>query len=185
MPMLHVTPIASACSFVRSLTAESLNKWHRLGDMNILRHWLLASFMLAGPTRAEAFQAGYWISSSRQIVLQISPCGGDLCGFIEGIALDHPSDAMPTDWQGRSQCGFLMLRVSPTPAKPSAPRWRGVLQDPRNGHIYRTTVRFDNAGNLVLHGYIGLPLFGRTQVWPKFHHQVLAGCHVPSLDGTT
>lgn len=63
---------------------------------------LLAGVMLAGsalPAWAAGFTPGYWVSSGHEIVLEISQCGDDLCGFIAGIALDHPGDAMPTDWQ--------------------------------------------------------------------------------------
>ncbi|MBU6419322.1 MAG: DUF2147 domain-containing protein [Proteobacteria bacterium] len=144
----------------------------------------MAAASLATSARADSFKPGYWVSTGREIVLQIDPCGKDLCGFIAGIALDHPGDAMPQDWRGRPQCGFLMLRVAPVEAGANnAPRWKGVLQDPRNGDVYRTTVKFDAAGNLDLHGYIGLPLLGRTQIWPKFHGRILPGCHAPSLDG--
>ncbi|MBU6448636.1 MAG: DUF2147 domain-containing protein [Rhodospirillales bacterium] len=117
-------------------------------------------------------------------MLQITPCGADLCGFIAGIALSHPGDAMPVNWQGKPQCGFLMLRVAPAqPAGNGGKRWKGALQDPRNGNVYRTTVKFNAAGNLELHGYIGIPVLGETQLWPKFDAKILPGCHVPSLDG--
>lgn len=148
---------------------------------------LLAGVMLAGsalPAWAAGFTPGYWVSSGHEIVLEISQCGDDLCGFIAGIALDHPGDAMPTDWQGRPQCGFLMLRVAPDgKTGDGTPRWRGVLQDPRNGNVYRTMVKFDAKGNLDLHGYIGVPVLGETQLWPKFTGKVEPGCHVPELDG--
>ncbi|MDE1907555.1 MAG: DUF2147 domain-containing protein [Rhodospirillales bacterium] len=155
-----------------------------------MRVLLLVSFMLASTAfgasaQAKPFKSGYWISSGREIVLQITPCGDDLCGFIAGIALTHPGDAMPDTWRGQPQCGFLMLRVAPAqPAGDGTKRWKGSLQDPRNGSVYRTTVKFDPAGNLQLHGYIGVPLLGETQLWPKFNKKILANCHVPSLDGT-
>ncbi|MGE4481222.1 DUF2147 domain-containing protein [Acidocella sp.] len=154
--------------------------------MSRLCAWVLAGLALASTNTARAasssFTPGYWESTGHEIVLQIVPCGGDLCGFIAGIALTHPDDPMPKDWRGTPQCGFLMLRVSPETGE--AGHWKGVLQDPRNGKVYRTTIKFDAQGNLDLHGYIGLPLLGETQLWPKFTGQVLPGCHVPSLDGT-
>ncbi len=168
---------------------QSLNKRLRLGDINLHRLRLLAGIALvsavsAQSARAEPFTPGYWLASDHSIVVQIAPCGGDLCGFITGIALKHPGDAMPLDWRGRPECGFLILRVSPTQvADNGTPRWKGVLQDPRNGNVYRTTVKFDDAGNLDLHGYIGLPVLGQTQLWPKFTGEMLPGCHVPELDG--
>ena len=187
--LLHISPVEPVSRFVRKFLTASLSKRHRLGDLGFLHRWRLAGFILAGatlvaPVPAQAFQPGYWVSTGREIVLLITPCGGDLCGFIAGISLAHPGDAMPKDWQGQSQCGFLMLRVMPAqPASDGTARWKGALQDPRNGNVYRTMVKFDSAGNLDLHGYIGLPLLGKTQVWPKFDSEIQPGCHVPSLDG--
>lgn len=189
MILLHISPVAPRPRFVRKTRSASLNKRRRLGEFILHHLWLLAGLALAStiapqPAKAAPFQPGYWVSSGRQIVLEIAPCGGDLCGFMAGIALDHPGDQMPKDWRGKPQCGFLMLRVSPIqPMKDGTPRWKGVLQDPRNGKVYRTTVKFDQAGNLDLHGYIGLPLLGKTQVWPRFTGTILPGCHVPELDG--
>lgn len=187
--LLHINAAALTSRLVKKFRTASLNKRHRLGDFHSTRLRLLASFVLAGAAaaasaQAKPFKSGYWVSSGREIVLQIAPCGDDLCGFIAGIALSHPGDAMPTDWRGQPQCGFLMLRVAPAPpADDGTERWKGALQDPRNGNVYRTMVKFDAAGNLGLHGYIGLPILGETQVWPKFNGQILPGCHVPSLDG--
>ncbi len=188
--LLHINTAAPRSRFVRNSETESLNKRRRLGDLNFSRVLLLVSFILAGTAfatsaQAKPFKSGYWVSSGREIVLEITPCADDLCGFIAGIALTHPGDAMPDDWRGQPQCGFLMLRVAPAqPAEDGTKRWKGSLQDPRNGNVYRTTVRFDTAGNLKLHGYIGLPLLGETQLWPAFKGKILPGCHVPSLDGT-
>lgn len=133
---------------------------------------------------AEDFTPGYWESSGHEILLQITPCGADLCGFIAGMQLDHATDPIALDWRGKSQCGFQMLRVSPTdPASDGQPRWKGVLQDPRNGDVYRTMLKFDSKGNLDLHGYIGVPILGETQVWEKFTGDVPPDCHVPAMIG--
>lgn len=44
----------------------------------------------------------------------------------------------------------------------------GQILDPDTGHIYRATLTPQNNGqNLKVHGYIGIPLFGRTQIWNK------------------
>ncbi|SHF20613.1 Uncharacterized conserved protein, DUF2147 family [Acidocella aminolytica 101 = DSM 11237] len=186
--VLHIISVAAPSVFVRRVVTSSLNKRHCLGDYILYRVRLLAGILLASAVSvnlasAAPFKSGYWESTGHQIVLQIVSCGADLCGFITGIALDHPDDPMPRDWRGQSQCGFLMLRVAPDgTTRQGAPRWKGVLQDPRNGDVYRTMVSFDKAGQLDLHGYIGLPILGETQIWPKFTGQIHPGCHVPALD---
>jgi uncharacterized protein (DUF2147 family) len=187
--LLHINPVAARSGFVKKTATASLNKRLRLGDLNLYRLWLLAGFTLAGATPALAtpmppFTPGYWTTAGHEIVLEMAPCGPDLCGFIAGIALSHPAAPMPKDWRGRPQCGDLMLRVSPMkPAANGWARWTGVLQDPRNGNVYHAAMQLDSSGNFHLHGYIGIPLLGESQIWPKFNGEVLPGCRVPELNG--
>jgi uncharacterized protein (DUF2147 family) len=48
-------------------------------------------------------------------------------------------------------------------------RWDGgTVLDPENGRAYDATMRLaDGGGRLVLRGYIGISLFGRTQTWER------------------
>jgi uncharacterized protein (DUF2147 family) len=43
---------------------------------------------------------------------------------------------------------------------------RGRVLDPKSGNIYRGTMTLVNNGQaLQLRGYIGIPIFGRTETW--------------------
>jgi uncharacterized protein (DUF2147 family) len=42
----------------------------------------------------------------------------------------------------------------------------GEILDPENGKIYRATIHLEENGKkLVVRGYIGISLFGRSQTW--------------------
>jgi uncharacterized protein (DUF2147 family) len=44
----------------------------------------------------------------------------------------------------------------------------GHILDPDKASIYRCTLQLQNENNdLKVHGYIGIPLFGRTQIWHR------------------
>ena len=44
----------------------------------------------------------------------------------------------------------------------------GRILDPNKGSTYRCTLKVEDQGQkLHVHGYIGIPLFGRTQVWER------------------
>jgi uncharacterized protein (DUF2147 family) len=47
--------------------------------------------------------------------------------------------------------------------------WKnGEILDPNNGKTYNSTVQLtDNNQKLNVRGYIGMPLFGRSQVWER------------------
>lgn len=48
-------------------------------------------------------------------------------------------------------------------------RWdQGHILDPENGKTYRCSVRVtENGKKLNVHGYIGIPLLGRSQLWER------------------
>ena len=44
----------------------------------------------------------------------------------------------------------------------------GTILDPRNGKLYHATIRLINSGQqLKVHGYVGMPLFGKTVIWQR------------------
>lgn len=98
-------------------------------------------------------------------MIAIGPCGDGLCGRIAGI-LDWPADGhAPVDVDGQPQCGLTIISdVHPG----SADRWAASITDPENGRVYDAQLWVDRAGRLHLRGYIGLPLFGQTQIWTPY-----------------
>lgn len=48
-------------------------------------------------------------------------------------------------------------------------RWNnGKILDPKNGKTYNSTVQLtDGNTRLNVRGYIGIPMFGRTQIWER------------------
>ena len=84
---------------------------------------------------------------------------------------------MPLDWLGRPQCGMTILQTAPiTDTTTGNTRWVGTLQDPRNGNVYRASIALNSNHKLRLHGYVGLPIFGLTQIWQPFNGRTFADC---------
>jgi uncharacterized protein (DUF2147 family) len=51
----------------------------------------------------------------------------------------------------------------------------GTITDPRDGTVYRATMRVSADGRkLDVRGYIGISLFGRTQIWNRLPDNALA-----------
>lgn len=112
----------------------------------------------------------------------MAPCGGALCGTIAGISV-WPKDGAPVrDVTGAPQCHMLLL--GPLMLQGDG-RWHGTVRDPEDGRVYRAEVWVAADGALRLRGYIGLPVFGSTQVWPAFHGTVGEDCHFRLAGGGT
>jgi uncharacterized protein (DUF2147 family) len=107
-------------------------------------------------------------------VIEIGWCGATLCGRIVGIPRT-PGEPMPTDNQGRPQCGLTII-TDESPTRDG--RWLGHVIDPRSGDRYHAELWVDDAGRLHLRGFVGAPLLGRTEILYRFRGRLTAGCGV-------
>ena len=72
---------------------------------------------------------GSWLTANGHGVVAIAQCGDALCGRIVGIDRE-PTEPMPTDVHGRSQCGLTII----TNERPTGDgTWLGEITDPRDG----------------------------------------------------
>ena len=110
---------------------------------------------------------GRWVMPNHAAVLEIVPCGPDLCGQIVGMLL-APTDPVPKDWTGVSQCDLTIIRVAPERRGDGQVVWHGIIVNPRNGSAYHVELKIGADRQLKLRGYVGLPIFGRTQSWPSY-----------------
>ena len=136
---------------------------------------LSGSWMMPG-----ASPTGRWVTPQHDAVIEIIPCGANLCGQIVGMAL-APGAPVPQDWQGDSQCNLTILEVAPDDNGDGTTSWSGSILDPRDGSVYHASIRLDAAHNLNLHAYIGLPIFGETQSWTPYHGTKLRSCRLPGM----
>jgi uncharacterized protein (DUF2147 family) len=132
----------------------------------------LGLFVSSASAAPIASPIGTWLTANSHGVIAIAQCGDALCGRIVGIDR-APTDPMPTDVDGRSQCGLTII----TNEKPTGDgTWVGQITDPRDGDTYQAELWVDDSGDLHLRGYIGIPLLGSTQVWRKFTGHLTAEC---------
>jgi uncharacterized protein (DUF2147 family) len=110
---------------------------------------------------------GYWQEPSGSVV-QVAPCGTEICAVLAQITKDAPTelDVHNPDPARHSQrlCG---LRIGygfhlTDPAHAEG----GWLYDPRSGQTYHGEIKIAGK-DLFLRGYIGIRLFGRTEIWTR------------------
>jgi uncharacterized protein (DUF2147 family) len=155
-------------------------------------HYLLAAMkyhlFLAGvllllvyPARAQhapqtgPSPTGVWLTQDHGGVIAITQCEDRLCARIVGVVLDHPTDPVPVDYRGVSQCGLALISDARL-ARPGL--WKGHILDPRNGDVFDVELKLDAQGRLALRGYLGVPLLGRTETWTRYHGAVPSDCRM-------
>lgn len=148
----------------------------RVPPRALLRRSAIPIFlMLAGAAQAQApSPAGLWRSYDDRTgrergLIRIREEAGQLIGSITGTI--DPAEAARTcdnckgDRHGRPILGLTIL----TGLHRQGEGWAGgEIVDPETGSVYRCSLRLAKGGaELVLRGYIGIPLFGRTQTWRR------------------
>lgn len=125
------------------------------------------------PAHSASTIFGRWLTQGGDGVVDVRPCGADLCGYIVGLNVPRlPSGDVPRDSRGRPQCDLQILRAQP--AEPG--RWDGRIIDPNGGTAWHCTLRLDEEGHLRLRGYVLTPLFGLTQTWTPYAGPLRPDC---------
>ncbi len=144
--------------------------------MGKIGYFVLAILVMTlgtGPAWA-AGAIGTWATKEGKSHVTITACGDKLCGTI--VWLKEPlndkgepkHDANNPDkaLQGRPIIGLPLL--ANFEATDDANYWEnGKIYNPEDGEVYSCTLTLVDSDTLEVHGYVGLPLFGKTQVWKR------------------
>ena len=142
-----------------------------------MRQPLLAPLLLlatiAAPLRAQTTPAGRWqtisdVDGKPTAVIEIREVDGALVGVVRALLGDaNPPDAVcdacPGEKRGQRIVGMEILWGM----RPDGDGWSGgAILDPDNGKVYRANMHLEDDGKkLVVRGYIGFAMFGRSQSW--------------------
>ena len=115
---------------------------------------------------------GRYLTASGNFEVELARCGAALCGRVSKVIANHsmsrPGEAMQAA-DARDPMGLQLLSNfvvdGDTSAEPA--QWRGDIYNRENGKTYSCLMSLDERGDLVLRAYVGLPLFGKTQVWQR------------------
>jgi uncharacterized protein (DUF2147 family) len=101
-------------------------------------------------------------------IVRIFEKDGKLFGRIEHTGDRSICHACPDERKDQPYDGLVIIRnMQQGVADPLA--WEGGdVLDPETGKIYRLKMHLDDSGSsLVVHGYIGVSLIGRSQTWGR------------------
>ena len=135
---------------------------------------LFGPLALGGAAAPPASPEGYWLTEKHNGVIEIVRCGAGLCGKLAWFRIEPDSDnpraldLKNPDPAKRTQslCALTFM----TGFRPvAANRWEdGTIYDPDSGNTYHGTIQLRADGRLDLHGYIGISLIGRSEIWTRY-----------------
>lgn len=129
--------------------------------------------MAAGPAMAANSPLGWWLDQTGKGGVYIYQCGQYLCGKVEWLRTPLNKDGKPVEdvlnsnasLRTRQLCGILTMGNFVADG-PNA--WKGGwIYDAANGKTYDSVMHLKDDGTLVVRGYIGTPMFGRSETWTR------------------
>ena len=133
-----------------------------------------AALLIAQPTQAgEVTAVGLWWADGGSAKVQVQEMDGALQGTIVWLRAPFGLDGNPLRDANHPDAarrdapviGIQML-AGFAPDEDTTGRWSGgSVYDPGNGRTYRGTITMDGDNRLLLRGFMGISLFGRTTTW--------------------
>ncbi|MDD2176105.1 DUF2147 domain-containing protein [Acidovorax sp. D2M1] len=116
---------------------------------------------------------GRWITESGNLEVNIAPCnpGGSntLCGKVVRVLANRSMSAPGTDMvaaDARPALGMTLLSGL-RQADGGNSEYQGEIYNRENAKTYRVNLTPAEPEQLLVHAYVGIPLFGKTQVWRR------------------
>ena len=101
-------------------------------------------------------------------VIRVEPCGDKLCATLVKITDQAPprTDVHNPDARARIRPLCLLVIGRNFNAENDSHADGGTLYDPKSGRTYHGEMKAEG-DRLVLRGYVGLKLFGRSETWTR------------------
>jgi uncharacterized protein (DUF2147 family) len=136
----------------------------------------LAAMLTLSSAQAQATPAGLWktiddSTKKERSLVRIVDTDGVISGKLEKLLdpeakQDAVCDECSDDRKGQPLVGLSIIRGAKKSADTDGLWDGGTILDPANGKTYKLRLKPVEGGKkLEVRGYVGAPLFGRTQTW--------------------
>jgi uncharacterized protein (DUF2147 family) len=134
------------------------------------------AFASFGAWAQQASPVGVWKtiddqSGKPKSLIRITERGGEFRGKIEKLFREPGEDPNPTcdKCEGELKDKPILGMTILTGMKPDGDEYNGgLILDPASGKVYKSKMAvIDGGKKLNVRGYVGVPLFGRTQTWVR------------------
>jgi uncharacterized protein (DUF2147 family) len=130
----------------------------------------LATLAHAAPLTSDSI-AGFWLTDDKDGVIELYPCGAQICGRFHWLKDDSPEKPSLDDHnhdptlRQRPLCGLpFMGAFQPEEGGKFDNGW---IYSVRDGNTYSASLSLLNADSLELRGYFLIPLLGESRTWTR------------------
>lgn len=117
--------------------------------------------------------SGLWLTEDGKAKIKIEHCDAHLCGNIVWLEKPLTKEGKPKVDKNNPdptlrERPLIGLQILTGFSAAGEGVWEeGKIYSPSEGDFYNANIAKDGAGRLKLRGYVGIPLFGKTQVWTR------------------
>ncbi len=131
----------------------------------LLASILAGSAVLAGNWPANTI-IGTWLVPKEDAKITISKCGAKYCGQISWLKTPEDLDVNNPDKSKRTR-KILGLDILKGFVFDDGEWSDGKIYDPDTGNTYKCKMWMESKNKLAVKGYVGISLFGRSEVWTR------------------
>ncbi len=111
--------------------------------------------------------AGRWVTESGNLEVEIAPCGDALCGAVVKVLANRSMSAPGQPMEAADPRPALGMVILSGLRSQGDGDYDGRIYNRENAKHYSARLRLGAPDQLVIRAYIGLPLFGKTQLWRR------------------
>ena len=115
----------------------------------------------------QAPQVGRWTTESGNLEVDIAACGDALCGTVVRVLANRSMGAPGQDMDAADKRPALGMRILTGLRASGDGTLTGDIYNRENAKTYRVNLTPAEPEQLLVHAYVGIPLFGKTQVWRR------------------
>jgi len=143
----------------------------RIFSLLLLTMLTILSPLAAGAEDQRPTPLGLWLTENERSVVEVHPCSANttkLCGRIHwiiegGMQFDEKNPDVTA--RKNPMCG---LQIMSNFHQHDTMNWiDGRIYKADEGDTYNATMQMLPTGKMIVRGYIGMPLFGKSQTWTR------------------
>lgn len=145
----------------------------------------LSGATMAHSSAAHSKAIGKWLTENERAVIEIKSCDShrSLCGEIYWIidgGMQYDTENEDEIKRGQPLCGLTILHGFEKSDNLDQEEWiDGKIYKADDGDIYNASLSLVDENRLRVHGYVGIPLFGKTQMWTRVDEKTYSQCKAP------
>lgn len=112
-------------------------------------------------------QNGRWLTESGNLEIDLAPCGAALCGTVVKVLANRSMSAPGAEAPMVDATKLIGTVILSDFKATGEGEWKGQIFNRDNDKLYSALLSHPKPDQLVIRSYIGLPIFGKTQVWRR------------------